>query len=574
MFVEAAMSYTFRRRLSPVYAVVPLALSGLSAIQFHDVGHREVVVEVAHENLRNFSQEDEWTTWYEDFSTDVNIGIPDGEQLTLNDSSVIATKGTLRALVVNVGTPTRAPVPRALLSEPYSQAATRIRLMSRGMANVEFDVFGRDVIVPDVANICSDYQSISSAARDAISSEVTLLSYRSVDYVIPQLEGERCDWAGRAQLGGNTSWNFGSTSAAPAVSTIVHEWGHQYSLDHLRAIRCTKDGQDVHLVDRAGRGSGQCATAEYGGAFSIMGPSWANNSVALTFGERSQLGWLREAEERKVHEGVFTLGFDGPLSLLWLRNAEGDLFQVEFVKGFASPSAHGFSNPFTRIWHWFKDTPNYTHPGVMVKYVSNLVSWATYPAGYYAVGYVIDATPQTILSTDAAFRAGTSFVDPTGSLTVEVLSVADQSAEVRVRGVPFAPDLVQSVEATATDTRGIFDVSFQATVSDPPVTHYEIQVSKNYEFTDPQTFTVSASPGRVIIPNHINYWTIYRVAAVNSVGRGEFSVGKLLEWSKDAKLQGATSSGFKPTNSVVCKKRQKTRTFARSACPAGWRAVG
>ncbi|MFZ9924394.1 MAG: hypothetical protein ACO3F4_07545, partial [Ilumatobacteraceae bacterium] len=118
------------------------------------------------------------------------------------------------------------------------------------------------------------------------------------------------------------------------------------------------------------------------------------------------------------------------------------------------------------------------------------------------------------------------------------------------------------------------DVSFQATVSDPPVTHYEIQVSKNYEFTDPQTFTVSASPGRVIIPNHINYWTIYREAAVNSVGRGEFSVGKLLEWSKDAKLQGATSSGLKPTNSVVCKKRQKTRTFARSACPAGWRAVG
>lgn len=561
-----------RLRIVAAHSIIPVAVAGLAAAGTDGVGRREVVVQEQVADLRSDSNEPEWTTWYEKFSTDEDLEVPDGRQ-RLADDSPIATKGTLRALVVNVGTPTRVPVPRGLLSEPYSQAATRVRLMSRGMASVEFEVFGRDVIVPDVADICTDYMAISSAAREAISGEVTLLSYRSIDYVIPRPEGS-CGWAGRAQLGGNTSWNFGSSSAAPAVGTIVHEWGHQYSLAHLRAIRCTKDGQDVQLVDRAGRASGQCATAEYGGAFSIMGPSWANNSVALTYGERAQLGWLREGEERKAHEGVFTLGFDGPLSLLWLRNNEGDLFQIEFVKSFASPWEQGFQNPFTQNWHWFNDTPSFTHPGVMVKYVSNLSTWAAYPAGYYAEGYVIDATPQTILSTDAAFRAGTSFVDPTGSLTVEVLSVADQSAEVRVRGVPFVPDPVRSVEATATDTRGVFDVSFQATVSDPPVTHYEVQVSKNYEFTNPQTFTVAASPGRVIIPNHNNFWTIFRVAAVSAVGRGEFSVGKLLQWPTNAKLQGVSGGESKPTNSIRCKKRQKTRTFSRTFCPSGWKAVG
>lgn len=526
-----------------------------------------------HSHLSSESDEPEWTTWYETPSSNETLSDMGGEQRLLNDATSRATKGTLRALVVNVGTPTRAPVPRDLLSEPYSQASTRIRLMSRGIASVEVDIFGRDVIVPDVANICTDYATMSSAARDAIAGEVSLSAYRSIDFILPMLQSEVCDWAGRAQLGGNTSWNLWSGSQALSVGTIVHEWGHQYSLAHLRAIRCTKDGRDVHLVDRAGRAAGQCATAEYGGAFSIMGPAYANNSAALTFGERAQLGWLRDGEEQRAHEGVFTLGYDGPLSLLWLQNSEGDLYQIEFVKAFTGGNSHGFNNPFTRLWHWLRDTPNFTHPGVMVKYVSQYSALAGYPAGYYAEGYVIDATPQTILSTDAAFQAGTSFVDPTGSVTVEILSVTDQSAEVRVRGVPHKPGLVKSLQATATDTRGVFDVLFEATVTDPPVTHYEIQVSNNYEFANPQTFTVSASPGRVIIPNHTSLWTIFRVAALNNAGRGEFSTGKLLEWPNTAKLQGAAESRADSAKSVVCKKKQKVRTFALASCPSGWRKI-
>lgn len=563
------------RRFRLIFINVVLAAC-VATVPVPRLGERDLGNDVGHSNhsyLSSRSDEPEWTTWYETPSSNETLSDLGGEQRLLNDAMSRATKGTLRALVVNVGTPTRAPVPRNLLSEPYSQASTRIRLMSRGMASVEVDIFGRDVIVPDVANICTDYAALSSAARDAIAGEVSLSAYRSVDYILPRLQGDVCGWAGIAQLNGNTSWNLGSGGQAPSFGTIVHEWGHQYSLPHLRAIRCTKDGQDVHLVDRTGRAAGQCATAEYGGAFSIMGPSWANNSAALTFGERAQLGWLRDGEERKVHEGTFTLGYDGPLSLLWLQNSEGDLFQIEFVESFTGGNSQGFTNPFTRLWHWLRDTPNFTHPGVMVKYVSQYSAWAGYPAGYYAEGLVIDATPQTILSTDAAFQAGTSFVDPTGSLTVEILSVTDQSAEVRVRGVPQKPGLVNLVQATATETRGVFDVSFQAAVSASPVTHYEIQVSKDYEFTDPQAFAVPASPGRVIIPQHINLWTIFRVAAVSSAGRGEFSTGKLLEWPNTAKLQGAAESRADSAKSVVCKKKQKVRTFALASCPSGWRKI-
>ena len=548
----------------------------LATVPAPALSERDLGTDAGHSNrshLSSESDEPEWTTWYEDLSPNRTFSDLGGDQRLLNDAAS-RTKGTLRALVVNVGTPTRAPSARDRLSENYAQASTRIRLMSRGMASVEVDIFGRDVIVPDVANICTDYVAMSSAARDAIAGEVSLNAYRSVDYILPGLQGDVCGWAGRGQLNGNTSWNFGQGAQVPSFGTIVHEWGHQYSLPHLRAIRCTKDGRDVHLVDRAGRAAGQCATAEYGGAFSIMGPAWANNSAALTFGERAQLGWLRDGEERSAYEGTLTLGYDGPLSLLWLQNSEGDLFQIEFVKAFAGGNSQGFTNPFTFAWHWFNETPSYTHPGVMVKYVSQYSAWAGYPAGFYAEGLVIDATPQTILSTDAAFQAGTSFVDPTGSLTVEILSVTDQSAEVRVRGVPHKPGLVKSLQATATETRGVFDVSFEATVTDPPVTHYEIQVSKDYEFTNPQTFTVSSSPGRVIIPKHIDFWTNFRVAAVSTAGRGEFSEASRLLWSRSAKLQGSAEGRGKPAKSVVCKKNQKVRTSARAACPSGWQRVG
>ena len=565
----------FTRHFRLMFISVVLAAC-LATVPAPALSERDLGTDVGHSNhshLSSESDEPEWTTWYEDLSPNRTLAHLGGDQRLLNDAAS-RTKGTLRALVVNVGTPTRAPSARDLLSENYAQASTRIRLMSRGMASVEVDIFGRDVIVPDVANICTDYVAMSSAAREAIAGEVSLNAYRSVDYILPGLQGDVCGWAGRGQLNGNTSWNFGQGAQVPSFGTIVHEWGHQYSLPHLRAIRCTKDGRDVHLVDRAGRAAGQCATAEYGGAFSIMGASWANNSAALTFGERAQLGWLRDGEERSAYEGTFTLGYDGPLSLLWLQNSEGDLFQIEFVKAFAGGNSQGFTNPFTFAWHWFRDIPNFTHPGVMVKYVSQYSAWAGYPAGYYAEGLVIDATPQTILSTDAAFQAGTSFVDPTGSLTVEILSVTDQSAEVRVRGVPHKPGLVKSLQATATETRGVFDVSFEATVTDPPVTHYEIQVSKDYEFTNPQTFTVSASPGRVVIPKHIDFWTNFRVAAVSTAGRGEFSEASRLVWSRSAKLQGSAEGRGKPAKSVVCKKSQKVRTFARAACPSGWQKVG
>jgi hypothetical protein len=77
---------------------------------------------------------------------------------------------------------------------------------------------------------------------------------------------------------------------------------------------------------------------------------------------------------------------------------------------------------------------------------------------------------------------------------------------------------------------------------------------------------------------------------VNSLGRGEFTAAKLLEWPKTAKLQNVpvvvttpttvaittptTVAVTKPTKTVACKKKKQVKTFSRAKCPAGWSKAG
>ena len=63
-----------------------------------------------------------------------------------------------------------------------------------------------------------------------------------------------------------------------------------------------------------------------------------------------------------------------------------------------------------------------------------------------------------------------------------------------------------SIDEVSTINRGAYNLPLTPGVKyfkKNELAPYEIQVSKDYEFTNPQTFTVSKSPGRVIIPKHI-----------------------------------------------------------------------
>lgn len=519
----------------------------------------------------------DWKTLYEKFN-DADLAPAEvAEQVLTAAVSPSVVQGELRVLVINIATPTRTATPRDPLAASYAQAANLMNVMSRGLASVRVDIFPRDVVVPDVASFCNDFMRLSDSAFAVVNAEIPTDGYRSIDFILPLRVGESCGWAGMANLPGRTSWNMATEQWSPHPTTILHEWGHQYSLAHLKAIRCTKDGVDVHLVDRVGRGAGQCAVAEYGGAFSVMGGAMSSVAGAQIFtaGERAQLGWLRPGEQRATYEGTFTLGIDGPLSLLWLQNSEGDIFQVEYVQRFAATNDRWFFDPFSRKSHWINNASDFLQPGVMVKYISTYREHPFAPSGYLIEGFVIDATTETIFSVDSAFRAGHSFVDPTGSLSVEVLSVDATSAQVKVRGVPFKPNRAEKVSAQVTDVRGVFDLAFTPVVADPPVTQYEVQVANNYAMRDSITVTVPG-PGRVTIPNFKDTFMVYRIAPVNAAGRGEYNSGlNRLQWPPSAKTQEA--AGVKQpkggAQTLQCKKGRRTREFVAESCPAGWAKV-
>jgi hypothetical protein len=495
------------------------------------------------------------------------------EQLLTAAVAPSKVQGELRVLVINIATPTRVATPTGPLAEAYAEAANLVRQISRGLAVVTIEIFPRTVVVQDVTSLCNEFQILSTAALKIVNEEISTDGYRSIDFILPMRSEDNCGWAGMANLPGRFSWNMATEQTPPSSRTIVHEWGHQYSLAHLRAIRCTKDGLDVHFVDRLGRGAGQCAVSEYGGAFSVMGGGGHFGAQQIfTNGERAQLGWLRPDEQQVAYEGTFTLGLDGPLSLLWLQNAEGDLFQVEYVAKYFGSSGGHFWDPFTRKWYPISSALNYSQSGVMVKYLSTYSSYPFAPNGYFLSGLVIDATPQTIFSTDAAFGVGTSFVDPTGSLVIEVLTADETSAQVRVRGIPFKPNQVQGVTASVTDVRGVFDLTFTPVVSDPPVMHYEVQVADNFGMKNSITVTI-LGPGRVTVPNFNNSFMVYRIAAVNTAGRGEFNSGLAnLQWTSNAKTQAA--AGIKRSNEATqtlkCKKGNRSRVFIANSCPVGW----
>lgn len=512
-------------------------------------------------------------TVYEKFYNPTTTPEKIADQLLTAAIAPSKVQGELRVLVINIATPTRIATPTGPLAEAYAEAANLVRQISRGLAAVKIEIFDRPVVVPDVNSLCNEFQTMSTTALNIVDDEISTDGYRSIDFILPKRSEDNCGWAGMANLPGRFSWNMATEQWPPSPRTIVHEWGHQYSLAHLRAIRCTKDGLDVHFVDRLGRGAGQCAVSEYGGAFSVMGGGGQFGAQQiLTNGERAQLGWLRPDEQQVAYDGTFTLGLDGPLSLLWLQNVEGDLFQVEYVpKYFGSSSGH-FWDPFTWKWYPISSAMNYSQSGVMVKYLSTYSSYPFAPNGYLLSGLVIDATPQTIFSTDAAFGVGTSFVDPTGSLVIEVLTVDETSAQVRVRGIPFKPSQVQGVTASVTDVRGVFDLTFTPVVSDPPVMHYEVQTADNFAMKNSITVTVPG-PGRVKIPNFNNTFMVYRIAAVNTAGRGEFNSGLAkLQWASNAKTQAA--AGVKRSNeapqTLKCRKGNRSRAFIADFCPVGW----
>lgn len=377
-----------------------------------------------------------------------SIGAADAAQVISADSTDFGkpTTGVLRALIVNIGTPSLPARPRSEFAASVASAAQQINQLSRGLTTVQTEYFGRDILLNDVAKLCdAEFDSWQAA----VSKQVDISPYRFVTLIIPfpKAEEDQCEWDGISDMPGKFSYDFSPPSDQDSNfpnMTVAHEWGHNMTLDHMSQIICKKNGSTVSFVSRAERDKG-CKTIDYS-TFSFMG---SESELRITAGERSQLGWLRAGEEQEVTAGTFTLGADGPLSLLWLKNAEGDRFQIEFVKALNPNYAKQFFDIVSD--DYVKVTNGWTHDGVIIKFMADYEKDAGYPNGYMAHSLIIDSTPETAITTDSALKAGKSFVDPTGTFQIDVLEVTGASATVKI-GTPTG--VVVATKITITCVKG------------------------------------------------------------------------------------------------------------------------
>ena len=438
--------------------------------------------------------------------------------------SASVTTGKLRALVINIELPNGTATSRSVISAPYLEGAEWLRLLSRGMMEIQVDFFGTNVVVP--VSDCSNASQVSirEAAEQQAKTEIDLDAYRFVSFVLPELG---CTFAGLGFVGGRRTWNVGKLLTA---GIVVHEWGHNLSLPHLNAMRCSVNNVPIQFASRDLRGQGACVEVEYSGVYSMMG---GNDRNGITYRERFQLGWMRPDESRTVNEGTYTLQWDGSPAMLWMQNSEGDLFIAEFVK---SPVPIRFS----RLYDYF--TKSYIDPpylsGVLVHFVNDYRASTTTGGGYIVASEVLDMNPATSHVLDATLQSGQSFVDATGTIRIDVVATTESSATVNVRGIPFRPNTPQTGFAVNRQpTLGLVDASWVPVVAVSPVTHYELQVSPNSDFrvATTTTFGVTGTSVTMAIPAAAYDTTYYlRVAAANAGGRSEFTTRLEAKWDKPA----------------------------------------
>ena len=461
----------------------------------------------------------------------------------LRAPNVAFTTGTHRALVINLVRADGLVAPRDVVNARYLEGAAGMHAMSRGMLTISVDLFGRDVAVPYSADICDRYSDFTQPVLDEVRREISTVGYRFISFVLPVHMSDRC-FGGLGQVNGTLTWNTAfldwGVHSQPAAYVVMHEWGHNLGLWHSNYLQCSVGGQPVALAARADRAAGACQRHEYGGEWSVMGQA---RGPLITAGERRHLGWLRDGEQTSVSEATVTLGFDGPVSLVWLQNSEGDLFQVEFVK----PSGSRFSRDFLS-GAWVLDTA--THTGVLVKFVERADSSAT--------DYVLDTAPQTGVLADAPLKALQSWTDATGSVMVTVLSITDNSATVQLKGIAVAPAAVNVTKVTPRATIGSVDLAWEAAPSTLRVVRYEVLIYEGAEQREVQIVNAEGLRNALQIPNatrRSDYWVAVR--AINELGvAGPASAVAPVRWD-DAKKPGTGNGGVKPCTGKRPSKRCK-----------------
>ncbi len=145
------------------------------------------------------------------------------------------------------------------------------------------DVLGWLTVAMDSTS-CDTTKLAQLADTAASNTGANLSSYQRRIYIFPRISS--CGWTGMGTVGGlpSQSWINGVLQ----VSTIGHEMGHNFGLQHSNALEC---GSAV-------LGS-SCQTLQYGDRLDIMGGYESGHMAPF---QKQQLGWLEYGSSPAITE--------------------------------------------------------------------------------------------------------------------------------------------------------------------------------------------------------------------------------------------------------------------------------
>ena len=207
---------------------------------------------------------------------------------------------------------------------------------------------------------------------------------------------------------------------------IAHELGHNLGLGHANVLHCQDSTGAPKVL------SNTCTENEYADPYEVMGLSGRQLSAVA----RQLIGVLASGQQRVVTtnqtltlESASVVG-SGIKSIEIPRPGTQDSWFVEMR------SASGYDS--------FSSSYNVTQ-GVLIRKRTEDPTWMTDTQ-------LIDATPATTTSTDAAFLPGMSFADPTGKITISVISRSGNTASVKVT---FGTTTTTTTSTTTTVTTSL-----------------------------------------------------------------------------------------------------------------------
>lgn len=332
-----------------------------------------------------------------------NAAAAAGDQLL---STVPNTTGEHKVLVILVNF-------QDLQTQPYTAADARdvtfnttsnfYRENSYGQTWLTGDVYGWYTIPVSSTN-CDTTAIANYAQQAAANAGANLSAYSHYVYAFP---ANSCTFTGRGSIGGSPSqaWINGWYE----LGTVGHELGHNFGLNHSRAMDC---GSVVI--------GGTCTINEYGDSFDLMGASSTGHFNSY---QKERLGWLNSVGSPPIQ----TVTTSGTYFVDAYEPGGTNYKALKVLKSYDPATG-------TRTWYYIElrtttgfdatVSPNPAWLNGMVVHTGS----DTNPQDIY----LLDMTPATASWDDATLMTGQSFTDSAAGVTFTTVSAGSTGAWVQI----------------------------------------------------------------------------------------------------------------------------------------------